>query len=101
MNEEQLELFPDPSSKLLREAEGLICGPREGSYGRANDAFTQVSELWTGYMKNRHPAITFTSQDVCVMMALLKVARLAVSPDHRDSLVDGIGYLALVGRCND
>ncbi len=33
------------------------------------------------------------------MMALLKIARLAYDPAHRDSIVDAAGYLALLERC--
>jgi Domain of unknown function (DUF6378) len=34
-------------------------------------------------------------------MILLKVARLANDPTHRDSLVDICGYAATIERCKD
>jgi hypothetical protein len=45
--------------------------------------------MWTAYLG--HPV---TAADVCNMMVLLKVARLRNGP-HRDSNVDGAGYMAL------
>ena len=39
--------------------------------------------------------ITVTPRKVAMMMAGLKLARLAESPDHDDSWRDAIGYLAL------
>jgi hypothetical protein len=35
------------------------------------------------------------------MMVLLKIARLKNQPDHRDSLVDSVGYLALIERIKE
>ena len=42
--------------------------------------------------------ITLTPADVCVMMMSLKLARLANTPNHRDSVVDIAGYAALLDR---
>jgi hypothetical protein len=35
------------------------------------------------------------------MMVLVKVARFANDPDHRDNLVDMCGYAALIERCDE
>lgn len=43
---------------------------------------------------------SISSEDVAHMMILLKVARLANDPYHRDSLVDVCGYAALSERIN-
>jgi hypothetical protein len=45
--------------------------------------------MWTAYLDHE-----LTPSDVCHMMALLKIARLRNGP-HKDSSVDGAGYLAL------
>ena len=42
--------------------------------------------------------MTFTAHDVAAMMILLKVARLATSPDKWDNWVDIAGYAALGGE---
>jgi hypothetical protein len=36
-----------------------------------------------------------------MMMALFKIARWQMNPNHSDNVVDGIGYLALAGEIQD
>lgn len=40
-------------------------------------------------------------EDVCCMMALLKIARLANDVEHRDSIIDAAGYVGLIERCQE
>ena len=44
---------------------------------------------------------TITAKDVAAMMMLVKVARFANDPAHRDNLVDICGYAALIERCDE
>jgi hypothetical protein len=44
---------------------------------------------------------TITAKDVAAMMMLVKVARFANDPTHRDNLVDVCGYAALIERCDE
>lgn len=76
-------------SEILREAEGLINGPRQAHYGKPQVNFQRVADRWGMTL-----GIKIEPWQVCVMMADLKIARLAQGP-HRDSFVDGCGYLAL------
>ena len=76
-------------SKILMEADELINGDREQDYGTPQESFGCIADMWTAYLG--HPV---TAADVCNMMVLLKVARLRNGP-HRDSNVDGAGYMAL------
>ena len=41
------------------------------------------------------------AKDVAAMMMLVKVARFANDPSHRDNLVDICGYAALIERCDE
>jgi hypothetical protein len=85
---------------ILKEAEGIIYGDREKTYGKPSKNLTCIAQLWTAYLDNRQNSDTpLGATDVAAMMTLLKIARLANSPDHRDSLVDACGYLALIERC--
>lgn len=92
-------------SKILAEADDLIHGDRANDYGEARESFAAIATLWRVYLLRRG-VIQIDSpnvlgpEDVCMMMALLKVARLAGDADHKDSLVDAIGYLALREKCN-
>jgi hypothetical protein len=74
---------------ILVEAETLINGDREKDYGTPQELFGCIADMWAAYLG--HPV---TAADVCNMMTLLKVARLRNGP-HRDSSVDGAGYMAL------
>ena len=92
--------LPRPQN-ILREAENIIYGDREQTYGKPSKNLTCIAQLWTAYLTNRQNSDEpLSATDVAAMMTLLKIARLANSPDHRDSLVDGCGYLALIERCH-
>jgi len=57
--------------------------------------------LWEIYLRAKYDGkeINIQADDVAIMMALLKIARLAVTPEHRDSAVDGAAYLAIAHEC--
>jgi len=76
-------------TQILHEAEKLINGDRQSHYGPPEENFNAIASMWSTYMGHN-----VTAADVCNMMALLKIARLRNGP-HRDSSVDGAGYLAL------
>lgn len=81
------------ASKLLADADAAINGPRAKDYGTPKENFEAVAAMWNAYLGRRQGGIT--ARDVAQMMILLKAARLSVSPDHRDSLLDQAGYAAL------
>jgi hypothetical protein len=76
-------------TEILQSAEVFINGDREKDYGTPQASFTCIAHMWTAYLG--HPV---KASDVCNMMALLKIARMRTGP-HRDSSVDGAGYMAL------
>jgi hypothetical protein len=92
----------DPAESVILEAKNIITGARRNSYGNPEDSFAVIASLWTTYLRraSRRPdARAVTPTDVAVMMALLKIARLAETPTHHDSTVDLIGYGACLARC--
>ena len=76
-------------TKILLQADLLINGDREKDYGTPQESFGCIAKMWSAYMGDE-----ISAADVCHMMALLKIARLRNGP-HRDSNVDGAGYMAL------
>lgn len=85
---------------VLKEAHAIIYGDREKTYGHPSKNLEAIATMWGAYLKsvgNR----TLVAQDVCVMMVLLKSARLANDPSHRDSVIDICGYAALIERCGE
>ena len=96
--EEQLELLP----AAIDEARDIIYGDREKTYGSPARNLTAVATMWQAYLSvllDKTGDIHLLPEDVCAMMALLKTARFANDPTHRDNSVDAIGYWALIERC--
>jgi hypothetical protein len=85
---------------VLKEANTIIYGDREQTYGHPSKNLTAIATMWNAYISNTNNR-TLTAQDVCAMMVLVKTARLANSPNHRDSVVDICGYAALIERCDE
>lgn len=85
----------------IEEATLVIYGDREKTYGDPGKNLRVIAEYWYTHLKAKYDYKGgLTTDDVCVMMVLLKQARLANSPKHRDSIVDTIGYSALADRIN-
>lgn len=81
------------NSSVLREAEAIIYGDREQTYGAPGKNLARIAALWSSYLDQ-----SLSREDVANLMILLKVARLQNTPTHRDSLVDICGYAALIER---
>ena len=79
----------DPRRVLLETAD-LLEGGRAKDYGSPLKSHKRIAAIWSAQL-----GITVTPRKVAMMMAGLKLARLAESPDHDDSWRDALGYLAL------
>lgn len=79
-------------AEILEAARVCVCGERERDYGTPENNFETIGQLWTAYM-----GTLFTSKDVAMLMALLKVARIKAG-DKADSFVDLAGYAACAGE---
>lgn len=94
---------PSPASQrrdLLIEALEAVDGPRAAAYGKPEDSFKAIAALWNAYLEIA-PAPRLAPHDVAIMLALLKVARLAGSRGtHTDSWVDLAGYAACGYECS-
>ena len=89
------EQEPWTRQRVLREAEKCVCGQREQDYGTPEDSFEMIGKFWTVYLDY---ATEIDAHDVAAMMALLKIARIAKSPDHMDSWCDLAGYASCGGE---
>lgn len=89
-------------SKLLEEADHIINGDREKTYGSPDKNLKLIAHYWSGHLSIVLKSnVALTIDDVCVMMVLLKQARLANTPNHHDSIVDTAGYMALMDKCQE
>lgn len=75
---------------ILEKARSIINGERAGTYGKAEDSFATIAEMWGAYLNN-----PVTSADVANMMILLKVARNSSGVYKDDNWIDICGYAAL------
>ena len=86
--------------EVLDAAKKCVCGEREQDYGKPEDNFRTIGQLWSVYLAAAHPgqaACDITPKDVAMMMALLKVARAATGKSP-DTFVDLAGYAACAGE---
>lgn len=88
------------NKSVLEEAKEIIYGDREKTYGHPSKNLETIAHMWGAYL-NAKTNDVLSAQDVAVMMVLLKGARLANNPSHRDSVVDICGYAALIERCDE
>jgi hypothetical protein len=89
-----------PPETVLHEAERIIYGDREQTYGHPARNLKVIAEMWNAYLGDQ-VCYYIQPKDVAVMMILLKAARLANDINHRDSIVDICGYAALIERCDE
>lgn len=75
--------------ETLDTAKQMVCGHREQEYGSPEDNFKRIADYWTTY-KN----VEFNAEDVAMMMALLKIARIQSGNATKDSFIDLAGYAA-------
>lgn len=82
-------------SDVLDKAKKCVCGERDLEYGCPENNFEMISRLWNAYT-----GCEFCAEDVAVMMALMKIARIATGHAKEDSFVDACGYMACAAECS-
>lgn len=85
-------VVPDIKAEIADEAKNIVSGARRSAYGKPERNFERIAGFWSAYAKAKGWPIEFSAADVSPMMRLMKEARLAETPDHRDSFVDLVGY---------
>lgn len=75
--------------ETLKKAMECVLGQREQDYGTPENNFERIAGLWSVYLGGKISAV-----DVAMMMALLKIARIAAGSGKEDSFVDLAGYAA-------
>lgn len=88
-----------PRGALLREAEALITGDRNKSYGEPRENMEVIAGLWNLQLRKKLSA-PLTATDVAVLMAHVKLSRLSHGVT-RDSFVDLAGYAAIGWEVSD
>lgn len=87
-------------TEVLNEANNLINGDRNVDYGDPNDDFRKTAGMWDIYLKSVYEHRDhLLPHDVAVLMSMLKLSRIAWSPERRDNWVDLAGYAACGWDC--
>ena len=80
------------AEKILDSCKTIL-RQRGEQYGDAGELYQRTAELWTAFLGSQ-----INDKDVCIMMSLMKLARLdqTTDPDvRRDTYRDMINYIAL------
>lgn len=89
-------------AEILDAAKQIVCEGREEEYGAPEDNFRLIAELWMPYLNQKCVGygtnIYIATEDVAVMMALLKMARIASGQAKTDNWIDACGYMACGGE---
>lgn len=92
----------DVKQDLAAEAVKIVTGARRAAYGRPERNFERIAVLWNKHLQNLGKLgaddLGIEPRDVALLMVLMKVARLAETPDHRDSIIDILGYTLCYGE---
>ena len=78
-----------PEGDILAEAYRLTSRDRQEKYGPPEEDFARTGKMWAALLDLKEP---IEPHIVAAMMMCLKLSRIVVSPDQRDSWVDAIGY---------
>lgn len=84
---------PEHRRAILDKAIQCVCSDRDKQYGSPQDSFKEIAEYWSLYLGK-----TILPEDVGLMMALLKIARMVTGQPKEDSYVDACGYIACAGE---
>ena len=79
---------------ILREGANLIVGQRNKDYGDPVENHQHIADI-----ANAITGHSLSARDVALVLASVKMARLAKSPSHRDSYVDLCGYTGIAYEC--
>ena len=75
--------------EILDAAKEIVCKDRNEQYGKPEDNFKVIADMWSAYL-----GVKIKSVDVCMMMCMLKIARVKTGKVKDDNLIDLAGYAA-------
>lgn len=86
-------------AEILEHAATAVLGDRDETYGRPEDSFKCIAQMWSAYLMRQGLIVDILdSVDVAAMMVLLKVVRINPEAPHADNWIDIAGYAACGGE---
>lgn len=89
------------AGQIANKAADLVEGDRAQAYGDRSASFANVARLWNAWLRNNKSDVTYDlldPMDVAVLMALLKIGRMASGSFQIDNFIDSAGYISLAGE---
>ena len=80
-------------AEILDTAKQYVTKDRNATHGNPENTFGLIAAYWSAHLNT-----DISAADVCVMMTLLKLARLKSNQENDDNWIDGAGYLACGGE---
>lgn len=78
---------------IYDRARKLTDNDRQAQYGAPEDNLGRIGALWTAYVGK-----PLDAHDVAVMLALVKIGRIASGITVPDNYVDAVAYMGLADR---
>ena len=82
-----------PVRDIYDQARHLTSTDRQAQYGAPEDNLGRIGALWSVYVGK-----PLNAHDVAVMMALVKIGRIASGVTVPDNYVDAVAYMGLADR---
>ena len=76
-------------AECLEYAKEIVCHDRDEAYGKPENNFGTIAELWSAYLGTEIKPI-----DVAMMMIMLKMSRVKNGKLKDDNFIDIAGYSA-------
>jgi hypothetical protein len=80
---------------ILAEASCLLTDTRMETYGSFWENHRRIGVMWGELLQLEEP---ITPEMVAVMMALVKISRIANDSTHTDNYIDAVAYLSGAGE---
>ena len=81
------------TKEFLEEAGRLVGGDRQKDYGDKVQNHKNIARLWSAYLD-----FPVTTENVAIMMCLLKIARTKLGVTSKDTYIDMSAYSAIAGE---
>ena len=95
------------ASTILKDAAGLVDGPRANSHGDKLTNMQNTADIWNALLRIKLRAVNLAALDllgpvdVASMMEAFKIARRYSGAHNIDDYLDGAGYAAVAGEIAD
>jgi len=84
-------------TSILTEANDLVNGDRQASYGSPVDCHSRIAAVWNVLLKDNLKD-NLSAVDVALLFCAVKLVRESTT-HKRDNLVDLCGYAEIADRC--